>query len=91
VRISYDPKKRSKTLDERGLDFEDAIYVFEDPLSEVEDKRKDYRERRVVCYGYLDRRLLVVCYTERHGVRHIISMRKANDREQKKVHEKVRL
>jgi len=28
MRISYDPTKRQKTLDERGLDFEDATTVF---------------------------------------------------------------
>jgi uncharacterized DUF497 family protein len=28
MRITYDPAKRQKTLDERGLDFEDAPAVF---------------------------------------------------------------
>lgn len=28
MRISYDPAKRQRTLDERGLDFEDAPTVF---------------------------------------------------------------
>jgi uncharacterized DUF497 family protein len=48
VRISYDPTKRDKTLDDRGLDFEDAVTVFAGLTVEVEDTRKDYGERRVL-------------------------------------------
>jgi len=85
MRISYDPAKRAKTLTERGLDFEDAVWVFEDTTVEVDDERKDYGERRVICYGLLDGRLVVIGYTPRGEVRHIFSMRKANDREQTRL------
>jgi uncharacterized DUF497 family protein len=81
VRISYDPAKRQKTLDERGLDFEDALVVFEGITFEVEDDRKDYGEIRMICFGFLYDRLVVVGYTPRGSVRHIFSMRKANERE----------
>ena len=84
MRISYDPSKRQKTLDERGLDFEDAVDVFLGLTVEVEDTRKEYGERRVLCYGLLTGRLLVVGYTPRGPVRHV-SMRKANDREQTRL------
>lgn len=40
--------KREKNLIERGLDFEDALAVFEGATVEVEDTRKDYGERRVI-------------------------------------------
>lgn len=82
MRISYDPAKRDKTLAERGLDFEDAIEVFQGLTVEVEDTRKEYGERRVLCFGLLAGRLVVVGYTPRGSVRHIFSMRKANEREQ---------
>lgn len=85
MRISYDPAKRAKTLLERGLDFEDAVWVFEGTTIEVDDERKDYGERRVICYGLLDSRLVVIGYTPRGEVRHIFSMRKANDREQTRL------
>ena len=91
MRISYDPQKRRRTLEERDLDFEDAVEIFETVVAEFEDTRNNYGERRVVCFGYLDSRLLIVCYTDRSGVRHIISMRKANEREQKKIGEQTRL
>lgn len=81
MRISFDPTKRTKTLVERGLDFQDATEVFKGITLEVDDDRKDYGERRVICFGLLNGRLVVVGYTPRGAVRHIFSMRKANDRE----------
>lgn len=80
--ISYDPAKRNWTLNHRGLDFEDAAQVFDGLTAEVEDRRKDYGEVRVICFGMLQGRLVVVGYTPRGEVRHVFSMRKANDREQ---------
>ena len=52
---------------------------------EVEDTRKDYGEKRIICYGLLAGRLVVIGYTQRGKVRHIFSMRKANDREQTRL------
>lgn len=80
--ISYDPDKRERTLRDRGLDFEDAPVVFAGLTVEVEDTRKDYGEKRILCYGRLEGRLVVVGYTPRGADRHIFSMRKANRREQ---------
>jgi uncharacterized DUF497 family protein len=85
VRITYDPAKRARTLAKRGLDFEDASIVFAGVTVEVEDTRKDYGERRIICYGTLAGRMVVVGYTPRGPVRHIFSMRKANDREQTRL------
>ena len=85
MRLTYDPAKREKTLIERGLDFEDALIVFEGPTVEIEDARKDYGERRIICYGRLEDRLVVVGYTPRGADRHVFSMRKANDREQARL------
>lgn len=83
--VSYDPAKRAKTLAERGLDFEDAIFVFEGVTVEVDDLRKNYGERRIVCYGLLEGRLVVVGYTPRGDDRHVFSMRKANEREKNRL------
>ena len=85
MRISYDPAKRNKTLADRGLDFEDASLVFAGVTVEVEDTRRNYGERRIVCYGILEGRVVVVGYTPRGAVRHIFSMRKANNREQARL------
>jgi uncharacterized protein len=85
MRISFDPKKRDRTLKDRGLDFEDAALVFEGTTVEIEDLRKNYGEPRVICYGLLFGRLVVVGYTNRGATRHIFSMRKANDREKARL------
>lgn len=81
MRITFDPAKRMRTLEERGLDFADASVVFEGTTIELDDSRKEYGERRIICYGLLSGRLVVIGYTPRGRARHIFSMRKANDRE----------
>ncbi|WP_407050988.1 BrnT family toxin [Methyloraptor flagellatus] len=82
MRISYDPAKRAKTIEERGLDFEDARHVFDGPAISAPDLRFDYGEERFVTFGYLRGRMVSLCWTAREGGRRIISMRYANDREQ---------
>lgn len=85
MRITCDPVKRRKALAERGLDFRDAAEVFAGPTLEVEDRRQDYGETRIICFGYLRGRLVVVGYTPRGTARHEFSMRKANAREKARV------
>jgi uncharacterized DUF497 family protein len=83
--ITYDPDKRARTLQERGLDFEDAPIVFAGLTVEVEDTRKDYGEVRMICYGRLEGRMVVIGDAPRGADRHIFSMRKANRREQDRL------
>jgi uncharacterized DUF497 family protein len=83
--ISFDPAKRARTLEERGLDFADAAEVFAGITAEAEDTREDYGETRITCFGLLRGCLVQVVYTPRGADRHIISMRKANDREKARL------
>jgi uncharacterized DUF497 family protein len=83
-KLSYDPDKRLRTLAERDLDFKDANEVFEGPVFQWEDKRYEYGETRMMCFGYLRGRAVVIGYVQRDDTRHIFSMRKANERERKK-------
>ena len=85
MKITYDLAQRARALLERGLDFEDAAGVFTGTTLDIEDTRKDYGEQRIVCYGLLKGRLVVIGYTPRGAVRHVFSMRKANDREQARL------
>ena len=85
MRITFDPAKRKTTLAERGLDFADAALVFAGVTVEIEDTRKNYGETRIICYGLLEGRMVVVGYTPRGADRHIFSMRKANDREKARI------
>jgi len=45
--INFDQNKRNKTLKERGLDFNDALSVFNGECYEFEDIRQDYGEQRI--------------------------------------------
>ncbi len=79
--ITYDPAKRERTLRERGLDFKDAVEVFAGRNYRRRDDRRDYGEIRIITVGFLRNRMVIVVWTPRDGDRHIISMRKANERE----------
>lgn len=82
MQLSYDPAKRAWTLVERGLDFDDAVRVFAGRTIDLVDDRKDYGEPRWVTYGLLGGRMIALVWTPRDTTRHIISMRKTNEREQ---------
>lgn len=82
MRIAFDPAKRAATLESRGLDMLDAAEVFDGPTRTVPDDRKDYGETRFITFGFLRRRLVVVIWVRREDARRIISLRKANAREQ---------
>ena len=82
MRITFDPIKRGRTLAERGLDFAQAKEVFAGKTFTREDDRFDYGEDRWITVGLLDQRMVVVVWTQRGKTRHVISMRKANEREQ---------
>lgn len=80
--ITFDPAKRDVTLRERGLDFRDAPIVFAGHRYTQEDTRFDYGEQRFQTVGFLFGRMVMIVWTPRGAARHIISMRKCNEREQ---------
>lgn len=82
MQIEFDPEKRDKTLSERGLDFARADEMFAGHHFTLEDTREDYSEPRYITVGKLAGRIVVTVWTPRGETRRIISMRKANEREQ---------
>lgn len=89
MQIEFDPEKREKTLIERGLDFARADEVFAGRHFTAEDTREDYGELRQITVGKLDGRVIVMVWTPRGEARRIISMRKANEREQARYAHRV--
>jgi uncharacterized DUF497 family protein len=81
--IIFGPAKRLLTIDQRGLDFAEADKVFDGPHLTVNDDRFDYGEIRYFTVGFLEERMVVLVWTPRGEDQRIISMRKANDQEQK--------
>jgi uncharacterized protein len=79
--IEFDAAKRDATLQNRGLDFLDAPKVFADRTYTLVDDRMDYGEERLITYGYLDSRPVVIVHVDRENVTRIISMRHAHKKE----------
>ena len=83
MRITCDPAKRQRTLEERGLDMRRAKEIFAGyHLTRVDD-RFDYGEPRFTTVGWLDSRLVVFVWTPRGTARRIVSMRHCHEREAK--------
>lgn len=81
-KFEWDAEKASLNLAKHGVDFEDAIYVLEDPRRfERIDERGDYGEDRYVTLGLVYGVELVVVYTLRGDAIRLISARKANANE----------
>ena len=82
MEIEWDEAKRKANLAKHGLDFADAEHVFTEEALVEEDPR--HSEPRYKLVGPLDGRIVVVAFTWRETAVRVISMRKANDREQKR-------
>jgi len=84
MQIVCDPVKRAKTLEERGLDMHLAGQVLAGKHFTAPDGRTDYGEPRYITIGEMAGRMVVLVWTPRGAARRIISMRKANAREQER-------
>lgn len=79
--FSWDDTKSGACAVERGFDFVYAARLFDGPVLERIDTRHDYRETRVQAIGRIEGRLYVVIYTMRGDTTHIISARRAHQKE----------
>ena len=84
MKIEFDQAKRDETFKHRGVDMGRANEVFEGVTISFADIRFEYGEERFITFGLLDSRMVVLAWTKRGNARRIISMRKANEREQRK-------
>lgn len=82
MRITFDPAKPDATLRNRQIDFLDAERVFAGLTYTVADRRFPYPEERFITVGRVAGRMVIVVWTPIEDGRRIISMRKANAREQ---------
>ncbi len=87
--LEWDEEKKQTNFSDHGLSFEDAETVFSGECVTFEDTRYDYREPRFVTLGRLEGRTVVIAHTPRGENTRIISMRKANSREQKAYKERL--
>jgi uncharacterized protein len=85
--FEWDAAKNAANIAKHGIDFEDAIRIFDGPVLEKADVRRDYGEARVIAFGVVDNRELAVVYTMRGAHQRIISARRAHSRERKAYRE----
>jgi uncharacterized DUF497 family protein len=88
--MEWDEAKRQSNIDRHHLDFADVIAFDMATATHRLDRRRDYGEERFISIGLLHGRLCVLCWTLRAGQLRIISLRKANEREQKAYAEAAR-
>ena len=72
--MSFASRSPFLVLSACGHDFLDAERVSAGQTFELEDTRSDYGERRIVCYGLLAGRMVVVAYCLRGKARHVFSV-----------------
>ncbi len=87
MQFEWDAAKQAVNLAKHGVDFEDAIRIFDGPTLERFDERRDYGEVRIIAVGSVEGRQLTVVYTEREGSRRLISARSAHSSERKAYRE----
>ena len=86
----WNETKNQENLSKHGLSFEDANIVFSGPCVTFEDTRYDYGEERFITLGLLAGRVVVIAHTPRDEKTRVISMRKANSREQEIYQERLK-
>jgi uncharacterized protein len=82
VDLEFDAKKDALNQAKHGYELGLAIHLFSGRYHLEVDDRRDYGEVRKIATGYIDGRLFVCVFTERKTAKRIISLRKANKREQ---------
>ena len=87
--FEWDEEKRTRNIVEHGVDFVEAVSIFDDPkVSIFSDVRKDYGEKRFNAYGVSNGRRMRVCFTMRgENVIRVISMFKVHIKEWNKYYD----
>ena len=84
--FDWDAEKRSSTLVKHGIDFDDAIRIFDGrPAVHAPSDHPD--EERWVVTASLNKRIVAVVYTFRGDAIQIITARRARKDEERKYHE----
>jgi len=82
MKFEWDAEKAAANLAKHGVGFE-AVRDFDmDEAVTIEDTRHDHGEERFRSFGYIGTPLHVLVFTWRGRVIRVISLRKANRREE---------
>lgn len=81
--LEFDEAKNAQNMKSRGIGFERFAEMDLETAVSADDTRTDYRERRVRMVGFIDHRLHVAGITLRGERIRVISLRRANKREER--------
>ena len=83
MEFEWHDQKRRTNLVAHGIDFADAIAIWEGPVLEVSSPQFHHGEERFLAVGQCEGRMITVVFTKRGNVRRLISARVArrNERE----------
>ncbi len=87
MNYEFDPAKGESNLDKHGVSLADADGFEWETAVVREDTRKQYAEQRFEATGYIGDHLHVMIYCLRSDAVRVISLRKANQREEKRYAE----
>ena len=85
MRFEWDEDKRLANIRKHGIDFAEAIEIWNSDVLDPAATRRVAAELRLLALGMLqtDATVIAVVYTHRDGVRRIISARRARRNERK--------
>lgn len=81
--LEFDDAKSARNVKERGIGFERFAEIDFDSAVTIEDRRRNYGEQRLRVLAYIDGRLHVATITPRGERIRVISLRRANKREER--------
>ena len=84
MEFEWSNEKNETNIEKHGLDFSDVSLLFDGPILEIEDTRKDYGERRFFGIGVLHNIEISVVYTRRKNKIRLISARRARKDERQR-------
>lgn len=87
--FEWDESKRESNLLKHGMDFLDAVKIFDNPILEWNDDRQDYGEERMMSLGVFEEDYCVIFSTWRGEKRRIISAWKAGTDEKRAYHDRL--
>ncbi len=82
--FEFDDTKDAINIANHGVSLALGEAVIRGLVGEAMDDRRNYGETRINAFGLIEGRLFACTYTIRSGATRIISVRKANRREQRK-------
>ena len=75
--LTWDEPKRKLNIKKHGHDFVGCVAIWGHFAVTREDRRQNYGEKRLICFGLLELDVIVMVYTEHPKGPHVISLRKA--------------